>query len=68
MARKPYSPKKHMFGSVLTKMREIAYGNSMKVHIHRTCAHSDALRDDSALLSEAEAKRQRKANKRLQSK
>ena len=49
----------------MAKMRNIAYGNAMKVHIHRTLDEAGKRRDDASILALAETKRLRKAAKRI---
>lgn len=48
-------------GALLSKMRETAFGNRAVLEVSRTLRRAEDMRDDDALLAQAEAKRARKA-------
>lgn len=62
-----FKPTDKFFGSALTHMREVAFGNNTRFAIKDTVDRAERMRDDDALISQAEEKRKRKAAKRLAS-
>lgn len=61
---KPKSPKLNgMAGSLMTHMRKVAY-QDIRIEASRTMTKAERLRDDQGMLDAAEAKRQRKLDKR----
>ena len=65
MKRKTYKPNDKMEGAALTHMRDVAFGSGMSVFLHQVGEKSDRMRDDAGLLAQAQAKRDRKAAKRM---
>jgi hypothetical protein len=53
-----------MNAPAVVSMRETAYGPKMDSHIFNTVRNAEAMRNDDDMLAAAEAKRQRKADKR----
>ena len=65
MKRKQYKAKALLLTSVaMASMREIAFGNRAYFATKEVMERAERMRDDDALLAQAEAKRQRKMAKR----